>query len=647
MSIFNEKEKKEINEVYEMFDEIQQNQNDPNLNKIFFKKFKAIKKIADGSFGSVYEGISLKTKNKVAIKLEDRNQYNLLETEAYNLFNLKGFGIVKLISFGKNKNYNIMIQSLLGDSLYKIYLSHKKRFTLKDICLIGIQCLDRIEWIHIKNVIHRDIKPDNFLVGLKDPRIIYLIDFGLCKKYRSERTLKHIQFTLTKKLTGTARYASVNALKGFELSRRDDLESFCYMIIFFIIKKLPWQGVKAQTQAKRNKKICEAKEEFKIDEYNNIIPKEIIKIFKYVKKLKFDEEPNYDKIRNLFKVFLNEINYNENDTFSWIKDKRVLSLKKSSDMHRKRSSRKKRILEKLEEDKFSAQKSPIFSNSISLNTLSPGPIIKVKKVELKIGNPLLSSKNEDNNLSSLNNNNNIYRKINNNTYNNASSIKENSNNDFDRNNHFKVKSLNMNDLFNNNNNNKKDRTTESRKACLEYDVEQSEEKINTTFKFNNKNPEQNLKNFKKNLKYSPKNNLTKFERYNNLSNNNYTQNNQNMKNKSTALEYISSKRNKKHLQRINYQQSDSLKPNYIEITKEYNLEKIRGLSNINNNNNTNLNNTNINYSNIKIPIKKLNPEIIKNLKTKSALNSKNLLKNKTADNFKINNSINYIPFTKK
>ena len=165
----------EKNEVKDENNSIENIENDPIINKIFFKKYKAIKKIEEGSFCSIYEGICLKTKSLIAIKLEERNNSNLLEQEAYNLFTLKGFGILEMISFGKNDKYNILIEQLLGDSLYKIFLANRKRFTLKDICLIGLQCLDRIEWIHAKNYIHRDIKPENFIFGRKDPRIIYMI----------------------------------------------------------------------------------------------------------------------------------------------------------------------------------------------------------------------------------------------------------------------------------------------------------------------------------------------------------------------------------------------------------------------------------------------------------------------------------------
>ena len=393
---------------------------DPNINKIIFKKYKLIKKIGQGTFGSIYEGINIRTKESVSVKLEDRTQNNFLEYEGYNLYTLKGYGIIELITFGRNKDYNIMVQPLMGDSLYKIFINLQKRFTLKDTCLIGLQCLDRIEWVHQKNFIHCDIKPENFLMGKKDPRIIYMIDFGLSKKYRSERTKKHIKFSITKKLIGTARFASVNALKGYELSRRDDLESFCYMILFFILKKLPWQGIKCETQTKRYKKICEIKESFNIDNYRKIIPMQIIEIFKYVKKLAFNEDPNYNKIRCLFKNCLNKINYKENETFSWIKDKRILKLKNSGYIKRRKSSSKKRLMDSLisneninkssvktNKDKLlmNSSYSPIISLSLISQRHSHHPSKEVDYAFNSINPSVISNKNnllKNNYLSEIN-----------------------------------------------------------------------------------------------------------------------------------------------------------------------------------------------------------------------------------------------------
>ena len=463
MSYLNSIEQKEVNDALNTIKQVEQFQNDPNINQIFFKKYKVIKKIAEGTFGLIYEGINIKTNKPIAIKLEERSQYNILEQEGYILFTVKGFGIVELLSFGRNRKYNIMIQPLLGDSIYKVFLNCKKKFTIKDICLIGLQCLDRIEWIHTKNIIHRDIKPENFLFDRKDPRIIYMIDFGLSKKYRSERTMKHIQFCLTKNLTGTARYASVNALKGFELSRRDDLESFCYMIIFFLMKKLPWQGIKAQTQAKRYKKICDIKEMFKIDNYKKIIPLEIIKIFKYVKKLKFDEEPNYDKIRNLFKHLLSELNYKDNDTFSWIVDKRILKLKKSIDIHRRKSSYKKRLLENI------GKTESLFNYS------SFSPLI-------------LHKNNQFNNTQSSQAINSEIIRFNQPNFNKNEIIKKINFEDTDfLNNHNLSKKIEIN-------NNNNEPTCTSRKACLEYNIDEVGSKIHSLHDHKYKRKKNNSKN---------------------------------------------------------------------------------------------------------------------------------------------------------
>ena len=149
------------------------------LSLIFFKKYKPIKLLGAGTFSVVYEGINIKDNTKVALKLEEKKlNKSLLKNEALNIFSLQGFGIIKFISFGHSKDYNILVEPLLGDSLYALYLTLKKKFTLKDICLIAIQTLERIEFIHSKGYLHGDIKPENFVVGKDDQRIIYIIDFG-------------------------------------------------------------------------------------------------------------------------------------------------------------------------------------------------------------------------------------------------------------------------------------------------------------------------------------------------------------------------------------------------------------------------------------------------------------------------------------
>ena len=216
--------------------------------KIIFKKYKVGKLIFSSELSSIYEGKNELNGESVALKFEKiSNKFSFLESESYFLLLLKGIGIPKILSYGKFFNYKVLIEELLGESVYLIWKMKKNnmRQKLNDICLIALQCLDRLSYIHSKNIIHRDIKPFNFLFGKKDPELIYLIDFGLARKYRSSRTGKHIKFKNLKVINGSFRYISLNAIRGYEQSRRDDLESLGYMLVFLINKTLPWYKVES------------------------------------------------------------------------------------------------------------------------------------------------------------------------------------------------------------------------------------------------------------------------------------------------------------------------------------------------------------------------------------------------------------------
>ena len=318
------------------------------LSLIFFKKYKPIKLLGAGTFSVVYEGINIKDNSKVALKLEEKNiNKSLLKSEALNIFALQGFGIIKFISFGHSKDYNVLVEPLLGESLYSLYLQLKKNFTLKDICLIGIQTIERIEYIHSKGYLHGDIKPENFVIGNNDQRIIYIIDFGLSKKYRSDRTGNHIQFCITKKMNGTARYASTNSLRGVEISRRDDLECLAYMIIYFIMKKLPWQGVKANSLQNRYKKIYYMKKKLIYDENFKQLPKEIQEFYNDIKKLKFEEKPNYVKLKGYFYILLKKNGFEADNNFSWINRDHPTNTKEIININERKSNSQKRLMDKL------------------------------------------------------------------------------------------------------------------------------------------------------------------------------------------------------------------------------------------------------------------------------------------------------------
>ena len=323
-----------------------QNEN-PNLQILLFKKYNLLKNIGGGAFGTVFLGQNVWTKENVAIKIEERkNLKNSLEKEAYILYLLKGPGLPEVISFGKTKRYNILVETLLGRSLYQIFNDCDKLFNIKDICMLAIQMIERLEYIHSKNFIHRDIKPHNFLVSPKNEGLIYLIDFGLAKKYMSERG-NHVKFAVTKHITGTPRFCSINAMRGVEQSRRDDLESLSYLILYFLKGSLPWQGLKIASRPQRFKEITRIKKNLNIDNFCQNFPPEIIIFCKYVRNLGFAENPKYEYMKKLFHSILNKYGNINDKKFSWINKEFDTNNGNITNFHLHKKSPHKRLIEQL------------------------------------------------------------------------------------------------------------------------------------------------------------------------------------------------------------------------------------------------------------------------------------------------------------
>ena len=311
---------------------------DDIINKVFFKKYHCIKKLGEGSFGRIYEGVY--NSEHFALKFEDINSNsNLLESEASIMNYLKGPNIPNVRSYGTSGNYNILIMQLMGKSLEDL-INIRKTFPLKTVCLIGYQMIKVLEYIHNKHIVHRDLKPDNFVMGLNElAKYVYLLDFGLAKKYRSSTTLKHYPLINKKKLTGTARYASINALRGYEQSRRDDLESAGYVLMYFLRGSLPWQGIPGKNKDERYKKILQKKEETSAHELCKDFPEEFEKYIDYTRNMEYEEDPDYERLKEYFKNIIEEKNENFDYIYIWSTEEEKKQRKKEFLEEKKRLSR--------------------------------------------------------------------------------------------------------------------------------------------------------------------------------------------------------------------------------------------------------------------------------------------------------------------
>ena len=289
-------------------------------NKIYFNKYKTDSKIGQGSFGKIYSAHNINNGELYALKLEKRNGgRSLLETETYILCYLKGEGIPFIKSYGFSGEYNILVMELLGKSLETLFQENNCKFSLKTVCMLAEQMITRLEYIHKKYILHRDIKPDNFTIGRgKQSHIIYLIDFGLSKKYRSSKgNHEHIKYSENKRLIGTARYASINALKGCEQGRRDDMEALGYVLMYFLRGNLPWQGLKLNRGDDRYKKIYETKKNTTPEELCIGYPKQFCEYIKYTRNLSFEQEPDYNYLKKLIFTVMDKYEINLDFLYDW------------------------------------------------------------------------------------------------------------------------------------------------------------------------------------------------------------------------------------------------------------------------------------------------------------------------------------------
>ncbi|NWV79803.1 KC1D kinase, partial [Dasyornis broadbenti] len=306
-------------------------------------RYRLGRKIGSGSFGDIYLGTDIAAGEEVAIKLECvKTKHPQLHIES-KIYKMMQVGIPTIKWCGAEGDYNVMVMELLGPSLEDLFNFCSRKFSLKTVLLLADQMISRIEYIHSKNFIHRDVKPDNFLMGLgKKGNLVYIIDFGLAKKYRDARTHQHIPYRENKNLTGTARYASINTHLGIEQSRRDDLESLGYVLMYFNLGSLPWQGLKAATKRQKYERISEKKMSTPIEVLCKGYPSEFATYLNFCRSLRFDDKPDYSYLRQLFRNLFHRQGFSYDYVFDWNMLKFGAS-RAAEDAERERREREERL----------------------------------------------------------------------------------------------------------------------------------------------------------------------------------------------------------------------------------------------------------------------------------------------------------------
>ena len=276
---------------------------------MFHKRYKVGKKIGKGSFGEVFQGTDIITNQKIAIKIEpiEKKKISILQEEIKIYEKItQCYHVPQIIWHGKTDTNRILVMDLYGSSLET--LKRKDfQFTVPIVSRLAIQILQALQQVHDRKVLHRDLKPDNILIGAnRDINHFYLVDFGLSKNFI--RNGSHLEYREDKSFVGTLRYSSVKSHIGIQQSRRDDLESFGYVLIYLLQSDLPWTTGSSKDKEAKYKHIKLTKIVARLQDLCKGIPIEFYQYLCYCKNLDFEETPNYEYLIQLFEKLLSSYN---------------------------------------------------------------------------------------------------------------------------------------------------------------------------------------------------------------------------------------------------------------------------------------------------------------------------------------------------
>ena len=290
------------------------------MDRIVGERFRLRRRIGAGSFGEIYSAENIQSHRRVAVKLEStRTPVPQLsyESRIYAIL-AGGTGIPRFYWYGTEEFQNAMVIELLDKSLEDLLELCGRKLSLKTVLMIVDQTLSCLEYIHSKNLIHRDIKPDNFVMGLgNNASQVFIIDFGLAKRYRDPNTHEHCRFMQGKPLTGTARYASVRAMEGCEQSRRDDLESLGYVWMYLLRGDLPWMGLNIRDSTQKCARIAEVKKNTTFEQLCSGFPDEFVRYLYAVRELRFSDTPRYSQYRKMFRDLFIRCGYVYDCVYDW------------------------------------------------------------------------------------------------------------------------------------------------------------------------------------------------------------------------------------------------------------------------------------------------------------------------------------------